>query len=442
MGAYQNPEQVKDYTMDVANAWAKATSNTVKDLTDYAEDLTAEYKANEKKFKENLLAAQKLKINYAAKVGEAAEGYAGADLRKTFAGKADEYANIQLRLMNNTSTDVKADMEELERLDRMPEQAKKAIATLMSQKETHNTRVATAGQPGGYDIQNININNPDSNTFNGLNSIYGNIPGEQAITLSQDRNGNYNFNFESSGGIGDNAWKSSINSSTIMEMQKRGTSILPYSPDATAELNESLKGSSIYGTVKKMDKGGKEVVETIGATDDMYKFNWVDDPKYVEGKISQNYIGQLDYSKLQSKIASETNFQAKAAGYLANPDQVAALMNSAGFQDPNNPKKYTANDFAMGAIDINSPAAKLFRESLAKYYAHTFPPTRPKVDERGEPIVQIKTADVSTDVKRSMESSIKEKPLALKEKRKILSRGKEWEMTTGKDGKPKAKPNK
>ena len=442
MGAYQNPEQVKDYTMDVANAWANATNKVTKGLTDVADDQTVQYKANEKKFKENLLAAQKLKIDYAAKVGDVAEGYAGADLRKTFAGKADEYANIQLRLMNNTSDDVKADMEELERLDRMPEQAKKAIATLMSQKETHNKRVATAGQPGGYDIQNININNPDSNTFNGLNSIYGNIPGEQAITLSQDRNGNYNFNFESSGGIGDNAWKSSINSSTIMEMQKRGTAILPYSPDATAELNETLKGTSIYGTVKKMDKGGKEVVETIGAIDDVYDFQWEDDPKYVEGKINQNYIGKLDYSKLQSKIASETNFQAKAAGYLANPDQVAALMNSAGFQDPNNPKKYTANDFAMASVDPNAPSAKLFRESLAKYFAHTFPPTRPKVDERGEPIIQIKAADVTTDVKRAMESSTEEKPLEPKEKRKILSRGKNWEMTTGKSGKPTAKLSK
>ena len=150
-------------------------------------------------------------------------------------------------------------------------------------------------------------------------------------------------------------------------------------------------------------------------------------------------MGKLNYTKLESKIAEETNFKAKVAGYLANPDQVAALMNSAGFQDPNNPKKYTANDFAMASIDPNSSGAKLFSKALSKYFAHTFPSTRPKVNENGEPIVQIKTADVTTDVERAANLANPEKPFIAGDTRKVMSRGKKWSVTKDKNGKATGK---
>jgi len=437
MGAYQNPEQVKDYTMDVANAWANATNKVVKGLTDIADDQTVQYKANEKKYNENLLAAQKLKVQYASKVGDVAEGYAGADLRKTFSGKADEYANIQLRLMNNTSEDVKADMEELERLDRLPGQAKTAIATLMSQKEAHNKSVALAGQPGGYDKQNININDPANSTFNGLNSIYGNAPAKQDIALVADANGNYSLNFNSEGMNGE--WKSTINSSTSQQMQLKGTSILPTIPDAAAALNESLTATDIYGKVKKVDKSGKTIEEIVGAADNFYEKKWEDDPKYVEGKINQNYTGTLQYKDLADNIQTQSAFTAKVAGYLANPDQVAALMNSTGFQDPNKPVRYTASQFAEASVNKDDPMAIKFKEALANYFAHTFPPKRQMVNEAGEPIVQIKAADVTTDVERAANLANPEKPFIEGDTRKVMSKGKKWSVTKDKNGKATGK---
>jgi len=426
MGSYSNPEQIKDYSGEIANAWSRATENVVGGIIKYGEEKQAGYQELAKKYNENSLAVKKLKQGYYGKLGAMAEGYGGADFHATFDKYVDRYAEVSLRLANKTSTDEAADMKTLAAIDNSINLTKSGIENLMSYKEKYQKANTLAGKPGGFDITQ------DVAKVNAFGSLYGDLPAEKTINIIEDpvTKNPISVSFGFKGKLGGADWGTSIDSVTLGKIGDFGMSALPIIPDPDEDIGAALTQTDLYKKVSITDKSGAISAQVEGPSDDFYTISDQPDNTSIQGKVVVNKVGSLNKTKFAEALQNNKIFQTKVDGYIGNPGNAAALMNNI-LRKPGDNTKYTGDMFITNENNIKDE----FTKQLALYVAGTQKPTKQITDNLGQPISETREATAKENVDFQIKLNDKSKgEWGEKEaKRTILSKSPKGRITYYKD---------
>jgi hypothetical protein len=426
MGSYSNPEQVKDYSNEIVNAWSKAAESVTGNLIKYGEEKQAGYAAKVKEYNENSLAAKKLRQSYYGKLDALAEGYGGADFHATFDKYVDQYADISLRIANKTSENEAADLKTLAAIDNSINLTKSGIESLMSYQEKYKKANTLVGKPGGFDITQ------DISRVNAFGSLYGDIPADKTINIVEDpKTGNpVSVNFGFKGSLGGKEWNDSIDSVTLGKMNDFGISALPIIPDPDGDIGSALTQTDLYKKVSVTDKTGAVSAQVEGPSDSYYTQSDLVDSESVQGKVTVNKIGTLNKEMFAADLEKNEIFQTKVDGYIGTPGQASALMNNI-LREKGNNKIYTAQDFIENKDNIKSN----FSKQLALYVAGTQKPIKQMTDSLGKPISEIRETTVRENVDFDIKIDKKAKgDWGPKEKqRQVLSKNRKSIITYYKD---------
>ena len=385
MGAYQNPEQVKDYTMDVANAWANASNRVTEGFIKLGEQKINEYESRIKEYNQNKIDVKKVQQNLYGNIDKMAEGFGGADFRKTFDPLVQKYADISLRLKNNTSKDEASDMKALSRIEGMINLTKTGIEKQMSYKKTFNEAYANGANPGGFDAVQA-LDNKGNNVLNHLNSIYGNIPGNKSIDIEYDEEGlPTDVKFVTTGKLGDKEWKGSLSATTLNKSNDFGIDLIPTIPDASKILGEQLATSSLVEKVNVTNPtDGTVSSKIIGPSNNFYDFKMETAGKKSANAVYEQSVGKFNSVEYTKKLKEDPIFGATIKGLIATPQKAAALMNSTGYRDPKDKNEYTAEQFINPTPELQS----LFADRTAAYYAANQPQERIETNNLGQQITK------------------------------------------------------
>jgi hypothetical protein len=415
MGSYSNPEQVKDYSNEIVNAWSKAAENVTGGLIKYGEAKQSEYNSKIEKFKENIIINNKLKQSYYNNMATMVVGYGGADLKETFNGTVDEYAAISLRLANGTSDDPPRDMAELADIDALIGKTKKHIETLMSYQPEHKKKLALNNNVGGYDATQ------STDIINSFSALYGDAPGNKTIRIVKDANGKRTVKFGFSGvdKDGNKTWPEGkddevvFDGDTIDKMNDNGDSLMPSIPNPETDLAEITKGD-LYKKVP-VTRNGVVTAESAHPLDKYYDYKETDQGDAVGGLVKTYMAGTLNPGRFEEGLLKSPEFLAQAKAYFATPQKAAALLNSVLHKEGDG--IVTAEQIVKdGAIDPKTKKASntlqaKFNEKLAKYWANSQPKNIKQTDETGQEI----TSTRKETEEESVYSQIK-----------IHQKGKEW----------------
>ena len=409
MGAYQNPEQVKDYTMDVAKAWANATNTVVEGITKIGDQQTNFYEAKVKEYTENKKEVKRAQQNLYNNIDKMAEGYGGVNFRKTFDPLVQKYADISLRLKNNTSENESEDMAALSKLEGIIGLTKKGIEVQMSYKKDFNKAYETGGNPGGFDVTQ-SPGGENNNIMNHLQSVYGQLPtDEKDIELVYDKNDKdhtgipTDVRFISKGTLGKKPWKGEVNASALQKSNDFGVELIPIIPDASKQLGEQLATTNLVQKINVTNPDGTVTPKVIGPADDFYIFEMKKSDKKVGGSITEQKVGEFNSFRYIEDLMKDKVFQSNVEGYLANPQKAAALMNSTGFREPGDQKVYTVENI------INQK--EKFAKKLAEYYAAQQPKERLAVNELGQPITSTRNKTQRELFEDQIDIELERKPL-------------------------------
>lgn len=417
MGAYQNPEQVKDYTMDVAKAWANATNTAVAGITKIGDEQTNFYEAKIKEYNQNRVDVKKEQQSLYDNIDKMAEGFGGANFRKTFDPLVKQYADISLRLKNNTSTDESKDMQALSRIEGMINLTKKGIEKQMSYKPTFQTAYATGGNPGGFDAVQA-IDDKGNNLLNHMNSIFGNIPGEKEIEIVYDEEGlPKDVEFITKGTLGDKKWTGKVGATALNKSNDFGVDILPIIPDASKILGEQLATTNLVQKINVTNPSdGTTSAKIIGPSDAYYDFKMQKTGKSVGGVVSEESVGELNKTKYIDALKSDGVFTSAINGLIASPQKAAALMNSNGYRAPGETTTYKASQF----INPTPELIASFTNKTAEYYYANQPKNRIQTNNVGQAITKQRPMSPAEKIEERINIELEKNPWKEGDKQKTI----------------------
>ena len=445
MGSYSNPEQVKDYSNEIVNAWSKAAENVTGGLIKYGEAKQSEYNSKIEKFKENIIINNKLKQSYYNNMATMVAGYGGADLKETFNRTVDEYAAISLRLANGTSDDPSRDMVELADIDALVGKTKKHIETLMSYQPEHKKKLALNNNVGGYDATQ------STDIINSFSALYGDAPGNKTIRIEKDPNTGkrtVKFGFSGVDKDGKKTWPEGkddevvFDGDTIDKMNDNGDSLMPSIPNPETDLAEITKGD-LYKKVP-VTRNGVVTAESAHPLDEYYDLKETVQGDAVGGLVKTYMAGTLNTDRFENGLLKSPEFLAQAKAYFATPQKAAALLNSV-LHDEGDDTVTAEQIVEDGAIDSktgeapNTLQAK-FNAKLAKYWANSQPKNIKQTDETGQEITSTRKETEEESVYSQIKIDQKQKGewKGKEEKRVILMPGGKSKITYFRD--PKLKP--
>lgn len=407
MGAYQNPEQVKDYTLDVAKAWANATNKAVEDIVKIGEEQTNFYEAKIKEYNQNRIDVKKEQQSLYDNIDKMAVGFGGVNFRETFDPLVKQYADISLRLKNNTSTDESKDMQALSRIEGIIGLTKKGIEKQMSYKSTFNTAYALGGNPGGFDRAQA-IDDDGNNVLNHMNSIFGNISGTKKIKIKMDEEGlPDDVEFITEGTLGGQEWTGKVTATALDKSNDFGVDIIPMIPDASKVLGEQLATTSLVQKINVTNPAdGTTSPKIIGPSDDYYDFKMQPTGKKVGGMVTEESVGELNKTKYIDALKNDNVFGAAVQGFIANPQKAAALMNSNGYRNPEDKKVYKSSDFINPTPELKA----LFTERTAEYYYANQPKNRIQTNNVGEAITKQRQMSPAEKIEERIDIELEKTP--------------------------------
>jgi len=440
MGAYQNPEQVKDYTMDVANAWANATNKVVEGITKIGDQQTNFYEAKVKEYTENKKLRKKEQQNLYNNIDKMAEGYGGVNFRKTFDPLVQKYADISLRLKNNTSDDESQDMSDLAKLEGMISLTKKGIEVQMSYKKDFNKAYETGGNPGGFDITQ-SPGGENNNVMNHLQSVYGQLPTDQKdielVYAADDKDHTgipTDVKFISKGKLGGKSWSGEVNASALQKSNDFGVELIPTIPDASKQLGEQLATTNLVQKINVTDpQTGAVTPKIIGPADSFYEQGMKDSSKHSAGMVNQQKVGVFKKEDYIKSLVEDKVFKSNVEGYLANPQKAAALMNSTGFRKPGDTTIYDQSNILEHQDE--------FTKRLADYYASQQPKERIMLNELGQPITNQRKMTPQEGIDERVSVELEKSPWGPKEKTKKIITSSGAVITVTKVDKSEKNPN-
>ena len=429
MGSYSNPEQVKDYSNEIVNAWSRAAENVTSGFIKYGEEKQAGYAARIKEYNNNKVEVKKLQQNIYTNIDKMAEGYGGADFRKTFDNVVQRYGEINLRLKNGTSENEAQDMSDLSRFEGIISLTKSGIESQMSYKPTYDTAFENGANPGGFDAIQAMDNN-GNNVLNHMSAVYGKRPGEKSIEiLYDDREIPIDVLFKSNSLKGEPEWKGQLSATALQQSDKFGIDIIPIVPDSNKIIGESLATSGFVKKINVVDPATGVSKPKITGPADKYYINSAFKPSgsKVQGKVEEEFVSEFDSKTYIQDLLNDKTFQATVDGILANPGRAAALMNSTGYRTTANTEQWKGTNFVNP-----SPVTKdLFKKSVAEYYAKNQAPKRVETSELGEKITKIRETTAKEDVDFSVETdtAVKGKWGPKETERVILAKNKKSKIT-------------
>lgn len=418
MGAYQNPEQVKDYTMDVAKAWSNATNTVVEGIVKLGDKKTNFYEAKVKEYTENKKLVKKEQQSLYNNIDKMAEGYGGANFRKTFDPLVQKYADISLRLKNNTSDDESKDMADLAKLEGMIGLTKKGIEVQMSYKKDFNKAYETGGNPGGFDV--VQATAGKNNIMNHLQGVYGQLSTtSKDIELvyaedDKDRTGiPIDVKFISKGTLGGKEWSGEVAATALQKSNDFGVELLTTTPDASKQLGEQLATTTLVQKINVTNQDGTVTPKVIGPADNFYTQTMEKSGKGVGGMVNEQKVGKFNEAEYIKSLMTDKVFQSNVQGYLANPQKVAALMNSTGFRRPGDGEGYTAENVVGKEAE--------FTKRLAEYYAAQQPKERLMLNELGQPVTMQRKMSPQEAIDERVSIELEKSPWEPKQKVKEIS---------------------
>jgi hypothetical protein len=413
MGAYQNPEQVKDYTMDIAKAWANATNTVVEGITKIGDQQTNFYEAKIKEYNQNKVDVKKEQQSLYDNIDKMAVGFGGANFRTTFDPLVKKYADISLRIKNNTSEDESKDMQALSRIESMINLTKTGIEKQMSYKKDFLKAYETGTNPGGFDAVQA-IDDKGNNILNHMNSIFGNIPGEKKIEIVYDDEGlPKDVEFITTGTLGGKDWQGKVSATGLNKSNDFGIDLIPIIPDANKILGEQL---SVTNLVQKINvtnpSDGTTAPKIIGPADSFYDFKMQPTGKSTGGVVSEESVGELSKTRYIDALKTDKVFISAIDGLIANPQKAAALMNSTGYRAPGETAEYKASQFIKPTPELQA----LFTQKTAEYYYSNQPKNRIQTNNVGEAIINSRAKTQRELFEDQIDIELKRKPFDKKGK--------------------------
>ena len=416
MGAYQNPEQVKDYTMDIANAWANATNKAVEGIVKLGDQKTNFYEAKIKEYNENKVEVKKVQQGLYKTMDQMTQGYEGADFRKTFDADVQMYADISLRLANKTSTDEAQDMKDLAQIEGVIGLTKKGIELQMSYIPNFKKKYALGSLPGGFDAVQA-MDDKGNSLINHFQSLDGGIPAKKDIKILRDERGMpIDVQFLSEGTLGDKSWKGAVNASALKKSNDFGVDVIPDIPDQSKILGEQLAATNLVQKINVTNTDGTVTPKIIGPADNFYIQKMKPSGKGVGGMINEQKVGEFNKTEYIKSLKEDEVFKSNIQALIANPQKAAALMNSSGFRPSADTAEYKASDY----FNPSSEQTQVLADRLAEYYASQQPKERLMLNELGQPITMQRKMSTEESIDERISIELEKTPWKKDDKEKII----------------------
>ena len=417
MGAYQNPEQVKDYTMDVAKAWSNATNTVVEGIVKLGDQKTNFYEAKIKEYNENKVEVKKVQQGLYKTMDQMTQGYEGADFRKTFDADVQMYADISLRLANKTSTDEAQDMKDLAQIEGVIGLTKKGIELQMSYIPNFKKKYALGSLPGGFDAVQA-MDDKGNSLINHFQSLDGGIPAKKDIKILRDERGMpIDVQFLSKGNLGGKSWEGAVNASALKKSNDFGVDVIPDIPDQSKILGEQLAATNLVQKVNVTDpQTGVTTPKIIGPADNFYTPTMEKSGKSVGGMINEQKVGKFNKTQYIEKLKEDEVFKSNIQALIANPQKAAALMNSSGFRPSTDTAEYKASDY----FNPSPTQTKVLADRLAEYYASQQPKERLMLNELGQPVTMQRKMSPEESIDERISIELEKAPWKEGDKEKII----------------------
>lgn len=373
MGAYENPEtwidtQTAQHYQNLQNTISGVASN-------YATAKRKELDDHKKKLEENQLAVDKGNLALYGALDKNTEKNKSIDWHSAYDPYIEEYANLNLTLLNGTSQNRADTLKRMSKISEAVNTSADTMVSLMSEYPKFETGVKQIGLPGGLS----SIGNGEG-TVNAYNVLTGKAKGGVKVILDPKT---LVQSFVVSGEINGKTFTTPFDS-TQLNKAANGAGVLNYNYD-TSEQDDIMKIETGLFSSKK-DKFGKDtgIPDVI---DD--KFFLSESVRTKEGvsqkKGSTTYI---DSRKVNEQMVADTlkpKIDIQADGLLANPLSAVGTYHDV----------FNGSDATITADTLlaNKHGEKdTFKKAYLDYVMRTIPKTRPILDENGN-TVKIEIAD-------------------------------------------------
>ena len=363
MGAYENPEiwidtQTAQHYQNLQNTISGVASN-------YATTKRKELDDHKKKLEENQLAVDKGNLALYGALDKNTEKNKSIDWHSAYDPYIEEYANLNLTLLNGTATDRADTLKRMSKISEAVNTSADTVVSLMSEYAKFEIGSKQIGLPGGLS----SIGN-DEGTVNAYNVLTGKAKGGVRVVLDPKT---LVQSFIVTGEINGKTFTTPFDS-TQLNKAANGSGVLNYNYDTTAQ-DDTIKIETGLFTSQK-DKAGKDT----GVPDILKDEFYLPDPVKTKvgvtqkaGFISSKNVIKLDEAKATTTLKPKIDIQAD--GLLANPLSAAGTYHDV----------FKGSDSTITAESLLADPKKIeeFKKAYLDYVVRTLPKERPILDENG-----------------------------------------------------------